>query len=103
MPDHALNFSQAGGSLKIENAGNWWASMTETERLNYVDYVENEDQIKSRWDPGFGDRLNELVLIGQDLDQEQLHAELSGCLLTPKELICYWQGEKFSNPFEHLI
>ncbi|MBE9601416.1 GTP-binding protein [Pedobacter sp. MC2016-24] len=103
MPDHALNFSQAGGSLKIENAGNWWASMTETERLNDVDYVENKDQIKSRWDPSFGDRLNELVLIGQDLDQEQLHAGLTKCLLSPKELICYWQGEHFANPFRHLI
>jgi len=103
MPDHALNFSQAGGSLKIENAGNWWASMTETERLNDVDYVENKDQIKSRWDPSFGDRLNELVLIGQDLDQEQLHAGLTKCLLSPKELICYWQGEHFGNPFRHLI
>jgi G3E family GTPase len=103
MPDDALNFSQAGGSLKIENAGNWWAGMSEVERLKYADYVENEDQIKSRWDPGFGDRLNELVLIGQDLDTEQLHAELSRCLLTPKELICYWQGEHFSNPFRHLV
>lgn len=103
MPDHALNFSQAGGSLKIENAGNWWASMTETERLNDVDYVENKDQIKSRWDPSFGDRLNELVLIGQDLDQEQLHAGLTKCLLSPKELICYWQGEHFANAFRHLI
>lgn len=103
IPDYALNFSQAGGSLKIEHAGNWWASMTETERLNYTDYVENEEQIKSRWDPSFGDRLNELVLIGQDLDKEQLDAELSKCLLSPKELVCYWQGEKFSNPFAHLI
>lgn len=103
LPDYALNFSQAGGSLKIENAGNWWASMAEVERLNYTDYVENKEQIKSRWDPSFGDRLNELVLIGQDLDKEQLQAELTKCLLSPKELVCYWQGQKFSNPFEHLI
>lgn len=103
MPDYALNFSQAGGSLKIESAGNWWASMKEEERLKYADYVENKQQIKSRWDTSFGDRLNELVLIGQDLDKEQLHVELTRCLLSPKELICYWQGEHFSNPFQHLI
>lgn len=103
MPDDALNFSQAGGSLKMERAGVWWASMTEIQRLQYVDYAENRESIQSRWDASFGDRLNELVFIGQDLDHDQLHAELSQCLLTSKELICYWEGQYFSNPFQHLI
>jgi G3E family GTPase len=103
MPDDALNFSQAGGSLKMERAGVWWASMTEIQRLQYEDYAENRESIQSRWDASFGDRLNELVFIGQDLDHDQLHAELSQCLLTSKELICYWEGQYFSNPFQHLI
>jgi hypothetical protein len=36
-------------------------------------------------DPVFGDRLNEIVLIGQDLDRNQLTAALRACLLTPEE------------------
>ncbi len=103
MPDYALNFSQAGGSLKIENAGNWWASMPLQERLNYTDYLENRQDIESRWDMGFGDRLNELVLIGQDMDKDQLLNELTSCLLNHKELICFWQGDKFANPFETVL
>nr|WP_294874498.1 GTP-binding protein [uncultured Pedobacter sp.] len=103
LPDYALNFSQAGGSLKIENAGNWWASMPLQERLSYTDYLENRQDIESRWDMGFGDRLNELVLIGQDMDKEQLNNELTSCLLSHKELICFWQGEKFENPFERVL
>jgi G3E family GTPase len=103
LPDYALNFSQAGGSLKIENAGNWWASMPLQERLSYTDYLENRQDIESRWDMGFGDRLNELVLIGQDLDKDQLNNELTLCLLNHRELICFWQGEKFENPFERVL
>ncbi|ETZ20751.1 hypothetical protein N824_03960 [Pedobacter sp. V48] len=103
LPDYALNFSQAGGSLKIENAGNWWASMSLQERLRYTDYLENRQDIESRWDMGFGDRLNELVLIGQDMDKDQLNNELTSCLLNHKELICFWQGEKFENPFERVL
>ncbi len=103
MPDRALNFSQAGGSLKVDDAGSWWASMPLQERLNYSDYLENREDIEGRWDMAFGDRLNELVFIGQDLDKEHLNNELTSCLLDAKELICYWRGEQFSNPFERVL
>jgi G3E family GTPase len=103
MPDYALNFSQAGGSLKIENAGSWWAAMSLQERLNYSDYLENRTAIEGKWDKAFGDRLNELVFIGQDLDNELLDRNLRSCLLDAKELICYWQGDRFANPFEHVL
>jgi G3E family GTPase len=103
MPDRALNFSQAGGSIKVDDAGSWWASMSLPERLNYSDYLENRGDIEGRWDMSFGDRLNELVFIGQDLDKEHLNSELTSCLLDAKELICYWRGEKFENPFEHVL
>ncbi|AOM76080.1 GTP-binding protein [Pedobacter steynii] len=103
MPDRALNFSQAGGSLKVETAGTWWASMPLQERLNYIDYVDNRSDIEQKWDQYFGDRLNELVFIGQDLDKMQLNKELSCCLLNDEELIKYAQHEEFKNPFEHML
>ena len=34
-PDDAINFSQAGGSSRIEKAGTWWCSMPYTERTRY--------------------------------------------------------------------
>lgn len=103
MPDHALNFSQAGGSLRIESAGSWWSSMILADRLNYIDYVENRAAIESRWDEKFGDRMNELVFIAQDLEKEDLHAELTACLLTDVEIENYHNKDDYTNPFATVI
>lgn len=52
----AINFSQAGGSLKAEKAGVWWASMSFQERSQYLAFVENQEMIESDWDKKYGDR-----------------------------------------------
>lgn len=103
MPDRALNFSQAGGSLRIESAGTWWASMLPSERLNYQDFTENKKEIENRWDVNYGDRMNELVFIAQDLQKEQLHQDLNACLLTVEEELQRKNKEVFANPFEKVI
>jgi len=103
MPDVALNFSQAGGSLRIEHAGVWWSSMLPEERLAYQDFAENRMQIESRWDNEFGDRLNEMVFIAQDLEKEELHSQLNACLITPEELLMYQNKQVFNNPFAGVI
>ncbi|WP_316803180.1 GTP-binding protein [Pedobacter nototheniae] len=99
MPDTAINFSQAGGSLRIDHAGVWWASMPQDERNGYNDYLENKEQIMEKWNADFGDRINELVFIGQELDIEQLKNNLNSCLLTDSELIDYKINKHFDNPF----
>jgi G3E family GTPase len=103
MPDYALNFSQAGGSLRMENAGSWWAAIPFGERINYVDFVENKQDIEARWDKRFGDRLNELVFIAQDLNKGQLKEDLDHCLLTEPEILEFEKGLSFSNPFEKVL
>lgn len=90
-PDVAVNWSQAGGSVRAEKAGVWWASMPENERLTFVDYVENRKLIKSKWDPIYGDRTNEIVIIGQDLDVEIITNEFNECLCSNEEF------EEFAN------
>ncbi len=102
-PDKALNYSQAGGSLRMEQAGVWWASMDYKERIQYSDYVCNQEEIESRWSKDFGDRMNELVFIGQDLDKDALEKDLNECLLSPSELEIYFTGILFENPFEGII
>lgn len=93
--DTALSWSQAGGSVKAESAGVWWASMPFKERSSYVSFVENQKYIESKWDKNFGDRMNELVLIGQDIDKNEILAELETCLLNKYELADFLSGEKF--------
>lgn len=91
-PSQASNFSQAGGSSRLESAGVWWGSMKEEERLMYADYQENKDYIKSKWTADFDDRLNELVFIGQDLDKENIQSLLENCLLNQEEIQLYKKG-----------
>ncbi len=103
MRNVVINFSQAGGSLRIEYAGTWWASMSEAERLSQSDYVENKEMILSDWDETFGDRLTELVFIGQEMDVPMLKADLQRCLLTDQEIIAYRNNVLFNNPFESVL
>ena len=103
MPEQAINFSQAGGSLRIDLVGVWWASMMQHEREQYVDYLENRTEIDADWDNDFGDRKNELVFIGQEMNNDELKKSLEYCLLTDKEVKNYKTKYTFDNPFEHIL
>jgi len=98
--DEALNFSQAGGSSRLEGAGVWWCSMAYHERIAYPDFKENKALIESKWDKDFGDRLNELVFIGQNLDKEALYVQLEVCLLDDFELSDFKAGKFQANQLE---
>ena len=98
-PDDALNFSQAGGSTRMERAGVWWCSMPFTERIRYSAYLHNKELIEDRWDPQWGDRINELVFIGQDIDKPKMIAKLEACLLQPDEFILFDYKKPFKDPF----
>lgn len=94
----ALNWSQAGGSVRAESAGVWWATMPLGQRMHYQAYMDNREAIESRWGR-FGDRQNELVFIGQDLDRDLIIAELGACLCSPGEIVQMEKGLKFVDPF----
>lgn len=84
-PNQALVWGQAGASLKAEGAGVWWASMPLEKRAQFAGYMENRELIEKDWDVRIGDRKNEIVIIGQELDQEALTAQLDACLLNDEE------------------
>ncbi|UPQ78334.1 GTP-binding protein [Flavobacterium azooxidireducens] len=98
-PDDAINFSQAGGSTRIERAGVWWASMPFNERMSYASFMDNQEEIEGRWSRQWGDRMNELVFIGQDIDQEVMIMELEKCLLQEQENYQFDNGVTFNDPF----
>ncbi|PTT21974.1 GTP-binding protein [Chryseobacterium sp. HMWF028] len=98
-PNDALNFSQAGGSFRLEKAGVWWSSMPMNHRVQYSSFTENQKFIESRWDKNWGDRINELVFIGQNLDKDQMLSDLQHCLINNKEKEMYDQKRTFEDPF----
>ena len=80
--DWAYNWSQAGCSVLLEPAGFWWASAPEE---SWPEEEEVINEIKKRMVNEYGDRQQELVFIGQNLDQQHVTRVLSECQLTDEE------------------
>jgi G3E family GTPase len=95
-PADALNWSQAGGSLRAEKAGVWWASIPSREWMMRGGHPAS---IEARMDSEWGDRLNELVIIGQDMDRTTLQKEFEQCLCTESEISDWKKGIHFSDPW----
>jgi G3E family GTPase len=90
-------WAQAGGVSSVEPGGLWYAA---TPKEDWEIEPEELEEVKKRWDSDFGDRMNELVLIGQNLNKETLIKNFDSCLLTDKELAlgkAHW--EKQNDPF----
>ena len=84
-PNQALIWSQAGGSLKSDSAGVWWSSMSFEKRIMQNSFIENKDQIEEDWDSKYGDRKNEIVFIGQNMNKKLITSLLDNCLFTEFE------------------
>ena len=55
--DQAISWSQAGGSVKADPVGVWWASMPFNERTRYGSFVENQKEIESKQEIPFDEFL----------------------------------------------
>lgn len=80
--DWAYNWSQAGCSVLLEPAGFWWASAPED---SWPEDAEVIAEIQARMVHEYGDRQQELVFIGQNLDQKHVTRVLNECQLTDEE------------------
>ncbi|MFX1735489.1 zinc metallochaperone GTPase ZigA [Paraburkholderia sp. A1RI_3L] len=81
------SLSQAGGACRHGPAGMWWAAQ---DRSTWPDDEALEAEIAADWygdanDMSIGDRRQELVMIGVDLDTQAWRAKLDACLLTDAE------------------
>lgn len=83
----ACTISQAGPSIQFGPAGYWIAALPEAEQ-NQI--LLEEPQYKEKWHPQWGDRMTELVLIGIEMNKQQIIADLDRCLLTSEELLSDW-------------
>ena len=70
-------FEQADKQFSLRNAGQWYATMPKDELENMLD---RDAGLRRDWDPDYGDRMQKLVFIGQNLDKELITRELDACL-----------------------
>ena len=76
-PETCYLFEQSGKQFNITNAGQWYATMPEDQ---LKDFMEQNSGVKKDWDEKFGDRMEKIVFIGQNLDRKAIEAELDMCL-----------------------
>jgi G3E family GTPase len=97
------SLSQAGGTVRHGPAGLWWAAQDRSEWP--IDDPELEAEIVAEWygdpdDNSIGDRRQELVLIGENLDRTAWQARFDACLLTDDEWALGLDGwHRFADPF----
>ncbi|WP_078427927.1 GTP-binding protein [Alkalihalobacterium alkalinitrilicum] len=96
--DMAGLLSQAGSAVTIQGAGEWVAAYSETEKQKTL---QEEPELLEKWDPVFGDRMTELVLIGIDMKHAEVEASLDRCLLTDEEMNLEWTA--FHDPIPRFV
>ncbi|MBQ2103320.1 MAG: GTP-binding protein [Bacteroidales bacterium] len=77
QPDKCYLFEQAGRQKMIRDAGQWFATMPEEELRQML---ARDPKLRRDWDPAYGDRMQKIVFIGQNLDKDALAKALDGCL-----------------------
>ena len=75
--DTCYLFEQAGKQMKLNNAGQWYATMPEDQ---LTQMLRTDPVLAADWDEVYGDRMQKLVFIGQNLDKKYIKTELDKCL-----------------------
>ena len=96
-PEFAGSWSQAGAMARHGVAGYWWAAVPDE---HWPEDPQSREAIQKNWNDQTGDARQEIVLIGMEMDQEDLIQRFDACLLDENEMLLgveTWQN--FENPF----
>ena len=95
--EYAGQWSQAGGIAHYGYAGMFWRSVP---KPNWPEDKDAIDAIMANWEEPFGDMRQELIFIGQGLDEVAMIDALDDCLVTEDDMN---KGEEFwttlNDPF----
>lgn len=89
------SFSQAGKSNQIMQVGLWVAAQP-----GGREFALSDPEYRDVWQEPYGDRRQEMVFIGTDMDEAACRAGLQAALLTDEEMAqgaSAWKG--FEDPF----
>ncbi|MBR6079827.1 MAG: GTP-binding protein [Treponema sp.] len=70
-------FEQAGRNSSVMEVSYWIDALVDEQKNAYL---EQNPDVKENWDEEFGDRENQIVIIGKDYDKEAIQTELVKCL-----------------------
>jgi G3E family GTPase len=76
-PQWCGEMQQAGAMVRHEPRGKWWVAVPKDK---WPDDEAFRAMIGETWDPAYGDRRQEIVFIGIDMDEARLRAMLDECL-----------------------
>ncbi|AGC91546.1 GTP-binding protein [Staphylococcus warneri] len=94
----ACLLSQAGSSCSIHPVTYWVASMSRTQQESIL---EERPDVAKEWDIEYGDRHTQFVIIGTDIEKEEIVKSLDQCLLDSREIDADWS--QFSDPYHWTI
>lgn len=77
-PQWVGELSQAGMLVRHEPMGFWWATLP---KANWPDDPEYRAIIEKNWHPVYGDRRQEIVFIGTDMNEAKIRQRLESCLM----------------------
>ncbi len=100
--DHrvAYEWSLAGGFTNVNASGMWWAAIP---RDHWTHSEGQRPDQQPSWHPRFGDRAQQLVFIGQNMDEAAMRAGLDACLLDKRLAASDSKAwAKLRNPFPEL-
>ncbi|EPX75591.1 GTP-binding protein [Salipiger mucosus] len=94
-PDWLAEFSMAGAMSRIAPLGHWWATVPPA---RHPDHPEAQAYMRRHWQEPWGDRRQELVFIGANLDRAGITAALDGALVAEDAFLPEaWAG--LDDPF----
>jgi G3E family GTPase len=90
-PQWLGELSQAGAIVRTEGLGFWWANVPAD---RWPDDPFWRQSLKKNWSEMYGDRRQEIVFIGTNMDQDAITARLDACLVSgkPGMHIAEWSG-----------
>ncbi|MEM6821533.1 MAG: GTP-binding protein, partial [Verrucomicrobiota bacterium] len=103
-PAHVLLWQQSGSQIALEITGYWCAEIARNQDKSLL--PEELDHLKVKLasqHPIFGDRHNELTLIGLKPACESFRAALEDALCTDEEIAAWKKGETFNDPWPKSI